>query len=521
MKLKFKLCTFILLIIVFTMSLAGCSNAKQVGIGLLGGRLSEEPQLNENRLITDMEIPTRDDGAQFQGWYTNLSFNEEVDITQPIPENSDGIIAKWDKCYLFTLVYNRKAFYGVERDGIIGYYIPAGIYKIQMLKDSGAQIGSILICSNSGYSYSDGYPIIKTIRFNNGEIAESVVISDDQHIEVTINSIFQFERVGVNQKYLSRNYDYVLTYSNPVEIALIIIIGGLIILGLLFLLVWVIMAYYGKDGKAITNYIIKYEGASINELSSKLNIKVKKIKFLLPWLLLGKELERNFYYDKKQELIVKGVKINNDKILTQSGDFSKTNFIPSTSLTILASGWSSTKLLINNNTKEFVYQKGKYSSKVYKFSDLINYEVYENGKSQVQGRAGSALIGGAFFGLGGLIVGSSMSRKINEKCNQLKLIIRLNDFNCPQIVITYVDNVDWDKNGWAYRNMKENLQSVCSMLEFMLNEKTLEQSSTVKQEESHAKKSNKEQLQELKEMLDDGLITQEDFEQKKKQILGL
>ena len=32
---------------------------------------------------------------------------------------------------------------------------------------------------------------------------------------------------------------------------------------------------------------------------------------------------------------------------------------------------------------------------------------------------------------------------------------------------------------------------------------------------------NKEQLQELKEMLDDGLITQEDFEQKKKQILGL
>ncbi len=201
---------------------------------------------------------------------------------------------------------------------------------------------------------------------------------------------------------------------------------------------------------------------------------------------------------------------------------SKTNFIPSTSLTILASGWSSTKLLINNNTKEFVYQRGKYSSKVYKFSDLINYEVYENGKSRVQGRAGSALIGGAFFGLGGLIIGSSMSRKINEKCNQLKLIIRLNDFNCPQIVITYVDNVDWNKNGSNYRNMKKNLQSVCSMLEFMLNEKTLEQSSTVKQvEKTSEQKSQKEQLQELKEMLDDGLITQEDFEQKKKQILGL
>ena len=198
------------------------------------------------------------------------------------------------------------------------------------------------------------------------------------------------------------------------------------------------------------------------------------------------------------------------------------SFIVSKTIDIMASGWSSTKLLIDNQNKKFVYQKGKSFSKTYKFSDLINYEVYENGKSQVQGRAGSALIGGAFFGLGGLIVGSSMSRNINEKCNQLKLIIRLNDFNCPQIVITYVDNVDWDKNGWTYRNMKENLQSVCSMLEFMLNEKTLEQSSTVKQEEKTSEqKSQKEQLQELKEMLDDGLITQEDFEQKKKQILGL
>ncbi len=518
MRLKFKLYTFILLIVLLVISMAGCYSSKQVGIGLLGGNLTTKPQLSENRIITGIENPTRDDGAQFQGWYTNLSFNEKIDITKPIPEGCNGIIAKWDKCYLFTLVYNRSAFYGIERDGIIGYYIPAGTYKIQMLKDSGAQIGSILICSNSGYSYSDGYPIITTIHFNNGETAESITISENQHIEITVNSIFEFQRVGVNQKYLSRSFDYSLTYDNPIETALI---GGLVILGMIFILVWVIMAYYGKDGKAITNYIIKYEGASINELSSELNINVKKIKFLLPWLLLGKELERNFYYDKKQELIVKGVKVNNDKMLTQSGDLSKTNFIPSTSLTILASGWSSTKLLINNNTKEFVYQKGKYSSKVYKFSDLINYEVYENGKSQVQGRAGSALIGGAFFGLGGLIIGSSMSRKINEKCNQLKLIIRLNDFNCPQIVITYVDNVDWDKNGWTYRNMKENLQSVCSMLEFMLNEKTLEQSSTVKQEETSEQKSQKEQLQELKKMLDDDLITQEDFEQKKKQILGL
>ncbi len=36
-----------------------------------------------------------------------------------------------------------------------------------------------------------------------------------------------------------------------------------------------------------------------------------------------------------------------------------------------------------------------------------------------------------------------------------------------------------------------------------------------------AQLSLKEQIQELKELLDDGIITQEEFEQKKKQILGL
>ncbi|MBQ2718263.1 MAG: SHOCT domain-containing protein [Clostridia bacterium] len=197
------------------------------------------------------------------------------------------------------------------------------------------------------------------------------------------------------------------------------------------------------------------------------------------------------------------------------------NFILSKTIDIMANGWSSTKLLIDNENKKFIYQNGKSYSKTYKFSDLINYEVYENGHSKVKGRAGSALIGGAFFGLGGLIVGSSMSRNIDEKCNQLKLIIRLNDIDNPQIVINYIDNADLDKSSKSYRNMKENLQSVCSMLEYMLNEKTLEQSYVIKQGNQPTVKSNKEQLQELKEMLDDGLITQEDFEQKKKQILGL
>lgn len=38
---------------------------------------------------------------------------------------------------------------------------------------------------------------------------------------------------------------------------------------------------------------------------------------------------------------------------------------------------------------------------------------------------------------------------------------------------------------------------------------------------SNNEKTNKEQLQELKEIFEEGLITQEEYEAKKKQILGL
>ncbi|HIY78175.1 MAG TPA: SHOCT domain-containing protein [Candidatus Borkfalkia excrementavium] len=218
--------------------------------------------------------------------------------------------------------------------------------------------------------------------------------------------------------------------------------------------------------------------------------------------------------------------IQQEKELLQNENWTKaTNgkFVVSKSFNIVTNGGILSKLFIDNQHKLFVYQKDINFIKMYKFSDLINYEVYENGQSKVKGRAGSALIGGAFFGLTGLIVGSSMSRKVEDKCNQLKLIIRLNDLNCPQIVITYVDNVAWDKAGFTYRTMKENLQLVCSALEYIMNAKTLEQSAVEKTEPQTTKEEKplKEQMLELKEMLDSGLITQEEYELKKKRLLNL
>ena len=209
------------------------------------------------------------------------------------------------------------------------------------------------------------------------------------------------------------------------------------------------------------------------------------------------------------------------EMLKQQGKLFDADFTVSKMLPVGVTGWTSNKILVDFEHEKFIYKQGNKQSPTYNFSDIINYEIYENGKSKVQGRAGSALIGGAFFGLGGLIVGSSMSRGIHEKCTQLKLIIRINNPQTPQIEIPYIENLEYDKSSLAYSKAIENLQELCSFLEYIMNAKTLEQSANTQSQSCTTEKNSKEQLKELKELLDSDLITLEDYEQKKKQILGL
>lgn len=196
--------------------------------------------------------------------------------------------------------------------------------------------------------------------------------------------------------------------------------------------------------------------------------------------------------------------------------------LPSVAKTISVNANNCSTILIDETKQKLIFQKGRKISEAISFSAITGYDVYENGESKVSGTAGKALVGGVFFGLGGMIVGSSMGRKISNQCEQLKLIIHISNLNCPQIVLSFVDK-KCEKSSSAYRKKIENLQYVCSTLEYIINRKTLEESATQSQTKdiSVEKASNKEKLQELKEMLDEGLITEEDYEQKKKQIIGL
>ncbi len=204
----------------------------------------------------------------------------------------------------------------------------------------------------------------------------------------------------------------------------------------------------------------------------------------------------------------------------QQRQLSSINFNITKTIIIRSESWSTQKMLLDENNKLFMFQAGKKCTKIYRYCDIINYEVYENGYSKVRGTAGKALIGGLFFGLSGLIVGSSTGKQVKEKCTQLQLIIRVNDPESPQIVVTYINGLFCDKNSFIYENVKKNIQFVCSQLEYMINQKTIEQQILNSNNETKSQ-LNVEALKNLKEMFEQGLITQEEFDAKRKQILGL
>lgn len=126
------------------------------------------------------------------------------------------------------------------------------------------------------------------------------------------------------------------------------------------------------------------------------------------------------------------------------------------------------KILIDDNHRQVIFQKGATYTKPYNFSDIIKYEIYENNKNVVEGKTGAAIIGGLFFGEIGAIVGASGEKKVNGCVSVLKLIVYINDINCAQIEYSYLDS-DVLKSSEDYSIMINNLQEISGYMEYIMN----------------------------------------------------
>ena len=89
--------------------------------------------------------------------------------------------------------------------------------------------------------------------------------------------------------------------------------------------------------------------------------------------------------------------------------------------------------------KWFVFPQGTFKSKidncyVFKYEEILDFEVLEDGTSITKGGFGKALIGGAIFGLAGAIAGGT-SKKTKQICTSLQVKVTTRNPDRPVIYI--------------------------------------------------------------------------------------
>ena len=158
-------------------------------------------------------------------------------------------------------------------------------------------------------------------------------------------------------------------------------------------------------------------------------------------------------------------------------------------------------------------QFGTRRGAVHRFSDIISYELLEDGDTQTKGGLGSAVAGGLAFGPLGAIVGASAGKKTTSRiCDSMRIRITLNN---PAAPVEYVNLLQMrvSRKSAAYKKAYEQAQEILGVLDALTAGK--------QENEKTEPVSAADEIRKFKALMDDGIITPEEFEAKKKQLLGL
>ncbi|MEJ4051206.1 SHOCT domain-containing protein [Clostridioides difficile] len=172
----------------------------------------------------------------------------------------------------------------------------------------------------------------------------------------------------------------------------------------------------------------------------------------------------------------------------------------------------------DDDNKKFIVLNGfnreKVSLNVYNYSDVIEYELLENGETVTKGGIGRALAGGVLFGgVGAVVGGVTAKRKTKAFIDSLKIKITLNNLSNPSVYVNLIQ-LRTKSNSSIYKMAYSSAQEILSILSII-----------VKDNEVGNLQNNPDdaiqQVKGLKELLDLGAITEDEFNTKKKELLNL
>lgn len=148
-----------------------------------------------------------------------------------------------------------------------------------------------------------------------------------------------------------------------------------------------------------------------------------------------------------------------------------------------------------------------YNSCVFMYDEIFEYEVIENDETQFKGGFGKAIIGNALLGLPGAIAGGT-SKRTESWCSKFQIRITTTNPMVDIININLIDeSIKYESS--QYRSVSNIAQKIIYKLKMITSE-------TKNNEFSIA-----DEIKKFKELLDMGAITQEEYDNKKNELLNM
>lgn len=172
-----------------------------------------------------------------------------------------------------------------------------------------------------------------------------------------------------------------------------------------------------------------------------------------------------------------------------------------------------------NNRKFYVATDDKKCiPDVFDYSQLVDYRIEEDGNSIQKSGVGSAVAGGLLFGGVGAVIGGLGGRKTKNMIKSLKIVLTVQSEWIETVTIPII-NTETQKGSVLYKLSKTIFESCINMLEGIMAFK--DPVSPSLPDGPSTPISAADEILKFKALLDAGAITADEFEAKKKQLLGL
>lgn len=175
-------------------------------------------------------------------------------------------------------------------------------------------------------------------------------------------------------------------------------------------------------------------------------------------------------------------------------------------------------LSFDDGTQTFIISKSKTQQDLYYYNQIVDFELLEDGESITKGGLGRAVVGDLLFGVGGAIVGAiTGAKKTKSICKSLQIKITLRN-SFKQTEYLHFINTETKTDSSIYKTAYKSAQDALSALQLAVDKVDNNSSGTPVVQQTI---SSADELLKFKQLLDMGAITQEEFDTKKKQLLGL